>query len=158
MSNGRLNTKLEAEGAEFLVLGHVLIENVECSKAYTNYPGYDLIATSPQTGKVARIQVKMRWATNRAGFFAIDNLDCDFVVHVALNRGERRNGETVAPGDALLAFYVFPIEIIRSVRSPSNKINIRNIPDHEQYRDAWPLISASLKGVMPSGFVFKTLP
>lgn len=48
----RLDTKLQAQGAEFLVLGHVLMHGIECYKAYTNFPGYDLIATNPHTGNL----------------------------------------------------------------------------------------------------------
>lgn len=60
----RKNTKLESEGAEFLVLGHLLIEGISCYKAYVNFPGYDLTAVNPESRKIARIQVKSRWATN----------------------------------------------------------------------------------------------
>jgi hypothetical protein len=34
----RLDTKLEAEAAEFLVLGHLLLEKISAFKAYVNYP------------------------------------------------------------------------------------------------------------------------
>jgi hypothetical protein len=34
--------KLEAEGAELMVLGQLLIEGVHCFKAYTNFAGCDL--------------------------------------------------------------------------------------------------------------------
>jgi hypothetical protein len=54
----RRDTSLESEGAEFLVLGNLLIEGISCFKAYVNYPGYDLIAVSADTGRNARIQVK----------------------------------------------------------------------------------------------------
>ncbi len=85
----RLDTKLESEGAEFLVLGHLLIEGIQAYKSYVNYPGYDLIATNPDTNKSCRIQVKSRWATDFDGGFPIKNFDCDFVVFAALNRGYR---------------------------------------------------------------------
>ena len=39
----RLNTKLEATGAEFLVLGQLLIRGMQAYKSYVNHPGYDLI-------------------------------------------------------------------------------------------------------------------
>ena len=42
----RQNTELESEGAEFLVLGHLLYDRIPSYKAYTNMPGYDLVATS----------------------------------------------------------------------------------------------------------------
>jgi hypothetical protein len=82
------NTKLESEGAEFLVLGQLLIAGIPTYKTYTNLPGYDLIATSPETNRSAMIQVKSRWATD-ANHFLIKTFNCDFVVLVRLNRGHR---------------------------------------------------------------------
>jgi hypothetical protein len=58
VSKARQNTKLESEGAEFIVLGLLLIEGIHCFKAYTNFAGYDLTAVNPTSGKSARIQVK----------------------------------------------------------------------------------------------------
>ena len=85
----RQDTKLESEGAEFLVLGLLLIEGISAYKTYINFRGYDLIAVNPETKSVARIQVKSRWATDYDNSFPLKNLECDFVVHVALNRGFR---------------------------------------------------------------------
>jgi hypothetical protein len=89
MAAARLDSKLEAKGAEFLVLGNLLIEGIEAHEAYRNAPGCDLIATSPKSGSACRIQVKSRWAPDANGFI-INNLDSDFViyVYVALNRGK----------------------------------------------------------------------
>ena len=85
----RQNTTLESEGAEFLVLGQLLIEGIPAYKTYTNLRGYDLVAAWPETNRAARIQVKSRWATD-ANQFLIKNVDdCDFVVLVRLNRGYR---------------------------------------------------------------------
>jgi len=53
----RLDTKLEAEGAEFLVLGLLLVEGIQATKAYTRYPGYDLLALNPDLQRQARLQV-----------------------------------------------------------------------------------------------------
>lgn len=44
----RLDTKLESTGAEFLVLGNLLLQRIPTYKTYTNMPGYDLIATNPE--------------------------------------------------------------------------------------------------------------
>jgi len=63
MNEKRQDTKLESEGAEFLVLGNLLIEGISCFKAYINFPGYDLVAVNPDKSKTAKIQVKSRWAT-----------------------------------------------------------------------------------------------
>ena len=87
----RQDTKLESEGAEFLVLGQLLIEGIPAYKTYTNLRGYDLVAVWPETNRSARIQVKSRWATD-ANHFLIKRFDCDFVVLVRLNRGYRFSG------------------------------------------------------------------
>ena len=42
----RRNTQLEAEGAEFLVVGWLLINGIEAHKMYTKAPGYDLVAVN----------------------------------------------------------------------------------------------------------------
>jgi hypothetical protein len=44
----RQNTRLEAEGAEFLVLGHLLVEGLQAYKMYTNMPGYDVLVVNPE--------------------------------------------------------------------------------------------------------------
>jgi len=72
-----------------MVLGLLLIEGIQCFKAYTNFAGYDLMAINPKSQKTARIQVKSRWATDYNKTFTMKNYDCDFVVHAALNRGYR---------------------------------------------------------------------
>lgn len=137
----RLNTRMPAQGAEFLVLGHVLMHDIECYKAYTNFPGYDLMATNPYTGKVARISVKSRWSQNKRGRFEVDNLGCDFVVHVALNRAKRKRGITYDDTPELPEYYIFPVQVIEQVITASDKVNISNIKNCSKYRDAWHLIS-----------------
>src|SRR5260370_39431776 len=72
----RQDTRLETEGAEFLVLGNLLIEGIAAYKTYTNMPGYDLIATYPANHRAARIQVKSRWRTTATGFL-IRSFECD---------------------------------------------------------------------------------
>jgi hypothetical protein len=41
--------------------------------AYTNYPGYDLLAVSKDAQRTCRIQVKSRWATDWDRGFPIKN-------------------------------------------------------------------------------------
>ncbi|MGD0641298.1 MAG: hypothetical protein ABSC22_11170 [Roseiarcus sp.] len=86
----RQRTTLESAGAEFLVLGQLLIEGIPAYKTYTNLLGYDLAATWPETNRSARIQVKSRWATD-ARHILVKNLDFDFLVLVGLNRGYLKN-------------------------------------------------------------------
>lgn len=138
------NTKLESEGAEFLVLGLLLIEGISTYKAYINFPGYDLTAVNPETKKVARIQVKSRWATDYDKSFPLKNLDCDFVVHVALNRGNRfsKKKNTVDNGVKPPEFYIFPTSVISKVRNEKgwNKVSIQKIENLNSYIDNWQLI------------------
>ena len=44
----RLDTKLESDAAEFLVLGRLLLDRIPTYKSYVNYPGYDLVAVMPR--------------------------------------------------------------------------------------------------------------
>ena len=149
MTDKKQDTKLESEGAEFLVLGHLLIEGISAYKAYVNFPGYDLTAVEPETNKTARIQVKSRWATDYDKSFPLKNLDCDFVVHVALNRGYRfrKKGKgdenEIQPPD----FYIFPIDIISTARNEKgwNKVNIRKVDALDFYLNNWKLIKDFLK-------------
>lgn len=145
----RQDTKLESEGAEFLVLGNLLIDGISTYKSYINFPGYDLTAINPETKKIARIQVKSRWATNYDKSFPIKNFDCDFIVLVALNRGYAfgktpKDGET---GIKQPEFYVFPTKVVQKAQRNDTwgKVPINNIPELQSYKDNWSLIKNFLK-------------
>ena len=144
----RLDSKLEAEGAEFLVLGLLLVEGIQATKAYTRFPGYDLLAFDPDHGTSCRLQVKSRWATDYDKTFPIKNFDCDFVVHVALNRGFRYGRRTSEERDKRSPLvYVFPVEAVQRAQSPGNswgKVRLRAIPGYESYVDNWDLVRAFL--------------
>ena len=130
----RLDTKLEAEGAEFLALGQMLLQRIPTYKTYTNMPGYDLVATNPSTNRSARVQVKSRWRTGAPGFI-INNFDCEFVVVVRLNRGHKNGGGNVLPPE----FFVFPVALVQSIHQPGGwgKVHFRHIEDLESFRDNW---------------------
>jgi hypothetical protein len=141
----RRDTSLESAGAEFLVLGQLLIEGIQASKAYTNFPGYDIIATAPENHRSCRIQVKSRWAIDSDGGFPIRNFDCDFVACVALNRGFQRKTSRHADdiGRRPPCFYVFPVDVIRDAQNPRSKLGkafLRNINNVDYYVDNWELI------------------
>ena len=137
----RRDTRLESEGAEFLVLGQLLILRIPAYKTYTNMPGYDVIAVNPDRNRVARISVKSRWSTE-ASQFMIKNFDCDFVVVAKLNRG--------MPSDTTAArspeFFVLPIGIVkRAPRSKGwNRVTFGAIPNFRKYQDRWDLIRTFL--------------
>ena len=140
------DTKLEAQAAEFLVLSHLLLERISAFKSYTNFPGYDLIATGD---KIARIQVKSRFQTDYDGF-PIKNFASDFVVFVALNRGyERRPKKKIDTGIRPPEFFVFPIKYIEQVRDQNQKNKWGKIMKKwlalEKYKDKWSLIKDFIK-------------
>ncbi|OIQ65699.1 hypothetical protein GALL_527410 [mine drainage metagenome] len=142
----RLDTKLEAEAAEFLVLGRLLLERIVAFKAYVNFPGYDLIAANADKARTARVQVKSRYRTDWDGFI-INNYDCDFVVFAALNRGFSRPKRTGDTGIKEPEFYVMPISYVTEVRDPNNawgKIIRKRLAGIEQFRDRWDMIAKFL--------------
>ncbi len=146
---GRLDTSLESAGAEFLVLGNLMIEGIEAHKLYTNAPGYDIMAVNPQKNSSCRIQVKSRWATDFDRAFPIRSFDPDFVVLVALNRGYRYRRKTAngKAGRSDPRFYVFPMGVVQSARNPSNswgKVFLKHIEDVEEYVAGWEAIRAFL--------------
>jgi hypothetical protein len=141
---------LEAAGAEFLVLGHLLIEGIHGSKSYTRFPGYDIMAVDAGTQRNCRIQVKSRWATDFDRGFPVSNFEFGFAVLVALNRGYRyrQKPKSSADGRKPPEFYVIPVEVARKAQVAQgtwHKVFLSKIPDHEQYRDAWHLIREFLK-------------
>jgi hypothetical protein len=77
--------RLYSEGAEFLVLGNLLIRGLHATKAYVRYPDWDLLVTHPETGATVRVQVKSRLATDFDYGFPLRSFNADFVVVVALN-------------------------------------------------------------------------
>lgn len=141
----RRNTKLESEGAEFLVLGNLLLNGIPSYKAYTNMPGYDLVATNPENHRAVMIQVKSRYQTNWNGFI-INNFESDFVVLVALNRGKPKkeyDKKDVRPPE----FYIMPIEFVKKNRDEESKwgkITKSRMEGFEIYQDRWDLIKDEL--------------
>jgi hypothetical protein len=123
----RQNTQLESAGAEFLVLGHLMVEGIPSFKSYTNTKGYDLISTNPEKNRSVRIQVKSRYRTKAEGFI-INDFGCDFVVIVLLNRGDKHG--KVAPSDP--DYYVVPVDIVKALPRTSGgwgKISFSKFPD-----------------------------
>jgi hypothetical protein len=141
----RRDTRLESEGAEFLVLGNLLVQGVPSYKTYTNMPGYDIVATNPEKNTSLKIQVKSRYQTDWDGFI-INNLDSDFVVLVALNRGYPSK-KKIEDGIRDPDFYIFPIEYIKNIRDPNNpwgKVAKSSMKGYQAYENKWELIKDAL--------------
>lgn len=146
---------LRAEGAEFLVLGNLLIRDIQSTKAYTRFPGWDILAVDYDSGKQARIQVKSRWATDSSNFL-MRNFECDFVVLVYLNRGfnfGKRNYQV----DGIMEpqYWIFPTTYLEALIVERNKSKSRHGTfsfrrsemenKGEFYESNWNLISEFLK-------------
>jgi hypothetical protein len=147
----RQDTKLESEGAEFLVLGHLLIEGIDAYKSYRNTRGYDVMALLPKKSRQARIQIKSRWASDANGFL-IRNFECDFVVFAQLNRGfkykYRSNPKKWKEGRQNATCYVLPIDVVERSKNKHSKwgqVALKQIPDFESYQENWELIRKFLK-------------
>ncbi len=160
----RLDSKLESTGAEFLVLGHLLIEGIPAYQAYDNNPGYDVIAVAPTKNRSARIQVKSRWATDFDGGFLIKNFDCDFVVLVTLNRGYRygkaKAGQSAAEGKRPPDIYIFPVGIVKNAvyeKSKWGKAFLRLVEGVEQYKGNWSLVVEFLGGAIKSDMALEVI-
>ena len=128
-------------------MGNLLVEGIQAFKAYTNFPGYDLLATNAEKNLSCRIQVKSRCATDFDGGFPIKNFDCDLVDFVALHRGYRRKKHGEDAGRREPEFYVFPIEVVREARRPEsswNKMFLRHMEDAKGYVSRWDLVQSHL--------------
>ena len=133
------DTKLEADAAEFLVLGRLLLERIPTYKSYVNYPGYDLIATDQERNTSAKIREKSRFRTDWDGFI-IKNRECDFVVFVALNRGFAKAKKDGDMGVREPEFYVMPIKYVNDVRDPKNawdKIVRHRLIGIQEFQNGW---------------------
>jgi hypothetical protein len=142
----RQNTQLEAAGAEFLVLGQLLIAGIPAFKTYTNFKGYDLTATNADRKRAMRLQVKSRWQTGADGFI-IKRIDCDFLVVVLLNRGSRDGKAQVRSPE----YFVIPERVARGLPRSNNwgKVSFSKFPSLTKYRDRWDLIQRAL-GMKPT--------
>ena len=141
----RRDTMLESEGAEFLVLGNLLLERIPAYKNYSNMRDYDLVAINPLTNCAVKIQVKSRWETNAAAF-PIKKIECDFVVFCQLNRGGKSaKSEVKAP-----EFFVFPVAPVKAVHRVGkfSKVYLKEIlagKSKDDYLNRWDLIRDKLE-------------
>ena len=141
----RLNTRLESEGAEFLVLGNLLMEGILAYKAYHNFKSYDLVAVNSVTKKAITIQVKSRYKTDWGGFI-INDFECDFVIFVALNRGYKKAKKNGDDGKKSPDYYIFPTAYVKNIeRSGWGKISKAKLLDYSKYLNKWNNISKALQ-------------
>jgi len=81
----------------------------------------------------------------RVPSFLIKNFDCDFVVIVRLNRGTKDgSGEVRDP-----EYSVLPVSVVHAAPRTEDwgRVDFRNMPDFDSYRDRWELIAEFLASV-----------
>lgn len=138
----RQNTTLEAEGAEFLVLGNLLILGIPAYKSYRQNAGYDLVAVNPERNKSARLEVKSRWASDAHWNMGMkDTGATDFYIYVRLNRGNRYRAVSSLESSPP-QFFVLPEQVALSVpRTGWGQARLRHLPDVTSYQDRWDLVA-----------------
>ena len=82
--------------------------------------------------------MKSRWATDYDKSFPIKNFACDFVVHVALNRGIRFRSSKRPQSESVRRpqFYVFPVDVVRLAQNRGDKwgkVTITHPSDRNYY-------------------------
>lgn len=143
--------RMQSEGAEFLVLGQLLIRHINAAKAYTNFPDWDILAFDSKTNKQAKIQVKSRYASDSIGFM-LKSINFEFLVVVHLNRGIRyTKGKRFKPEAEIPQFWVIPkIEVERAVSKEKKtngawNLSLNKFPERaSKFENAWDLIGSAL--------------
>lgn len=139
----KLDTTLEAAGAEHLVVGRLLINGYQAFRAQANQPGYDILVVDSELGRSLKIQVKSRIASDSGGH-PVNHADFDFLVCVRLNLGtkiELSRRERSNNFNAI--FYVIPITDIEQ-KIPGKLA--RSVVMQDRYKDNWDQISITLRG------------
>jgi hypothetical protein len=147
-SNGkarkRLDTTLESEGAEFLVLGQLLIQGIPAYKSYNRNAGHDLVAVNPDINSSARIEVKSRWASDAHWNMGMKDAGAtDFYIYVRLNRGNRYRENSKGPKDP--QYFVIPAEVAESLPATGwGQARLKKLPNLDDYLDRWDLVQKFL--------------
>lgn len=150
-----------SEGAEYLVMGHLMRRNILTYKAPPLNEGYDLICIHPdprhcpKKGEKAqlRIQVKSRYQTDCDRGFPVKEASLmafDFLVVVFLNIGNFGRGRDGNDGAAAPEFFTLPRRFIQrhhNTASSWQKVSLRGMNTQiQRYKDeaGFELIAKSL--------------
>jgi hypothetical protein len=131
-----------------LFLGYCLLKAYKPQRRIRASRATTCSRSTQKQGRTCRIQVKSRWATDYNKAFPIRKFECDFVVHVALNRGYRHRRKIQLDGRQPPKIYVLPIEVVRKTQDPNSSwgmVHLKNVPNVEQYVDRWSLIRNFLR-------------
>ena len=146
---------LTPDGAEFLVLGNLLVRGIYAYKNYVNTPDFDVVAFNPDNNKkIARIEVKSRQHTN-AKAYQMKSFKSDFVVFVQLNKYKRSKNIKIFTGsENNINYIIIPTKKVKSLKrrkTPNTwgryRVNIGYLPSYKKYENdlGWTLIKKFLK-------------
>ena len=114
--------QLTPDGAEFLVLGNLLVRGIYAHKNYINTPDYDVVAINPRNKKVVKIEVKSRQYKD-AKVYLLKSFKPDFVVFVQLNKYVRRKiyknrkrVKKMLKNKNNINYIILPIKIVKSLK------------------------------------------
>ena len=108
---------LTPDGAEFLVLGNLLVRGIYAYKNYVNTPDFDVVAFNPDNNKkIARIEVKSRQRKD-AKVYQLRSFKSDFVVFVQLNKYTRTKKKKIFTGNENnINYIIIPTKKVKSLK------------------------------------------
>ena len=150
----RKDTKLASSGSEFLVLGELLIREIESYKTYNNHRAYDIICVNSLSKKSATIQVKSNNFKNDFSF-RLNHLEkkCDFYVfcatqiyHYVKNNDGKKVSELIEKNDKRPRFFIMDFNSTQMYKRTDSKgsdyILVLTDPPFEDYENNWEQIRA----------------
>ena len=145
---------LTPDGAEFLVLGNLLVRGIYAYKNYVNTPDYDVVALNPDNKKIARIEVKSRQRKD-AKIYQIRDFKSDFVVFVQLNKYTRSKTKKIfTDSENNINFIIIPTRTVKSLKKNKTRnqwgrfrVNIGKLSSYKKYENdlGWDRIKKFLK-------------
>ena len=152
----RKDTTLASSGVEFLVLGELLIREIESHKSYGNQKAYDIVSVNPSNNKSARIQVKCKNYMGDFGFYLNSpEKVCDFYVFV--NTGIYKYVKRKSDGKRVTElidsekkrFFIMDYKTTqkykRTDRNGTDWLSMKVDVPFEEYEDNWTQIKDFLK-------------
>ena len=149
MKKKRKDTKLVSTGAEFIVLGKLLLHEIQTYKTYVNFEGYDLVSVNPDKGKSAKIQVKSKNFVNDFSFYLnpVEKDQPDFYVfcHTSVYHYVNKVAQLVEDKNTKPRFFIMDYKSVQKYKSTdkqgSDYIKLKtSVPNYEFYEENWKLI------------------
>lgn len=125
-----LSKTLVALSGEYLVAAHLCMQGIVASLTLKNYPGIDIFAYNPDTGKNIAIQVKTTRVHRSSGYWVSDpkKIKSESTPFVFVHLSKKSPPEFFIVGASDLATLIQP---------EGNRYWYVKIRDLESYKDQW---------------------